>query len=444
MNVIHRSDPRLSRLLQSQKTRQGVEYVPSQFTLPFSHGKSSYVFHTLTKECAEVVLPSFCRAGEGYDELLERYYLVPRDKDECAFYENVLHLMRTFYNSEFCPLYTILPTLACNARCVYCYEAGTVPETMTEETAKQTVRYILNTRQKDKPVMILWFGGEPLLREKIIDQICRSLQDEGVKYISSMITNGSLITREIVEKMKSLWNLTNLQISMDGAEEDYLKRKRYCAPDNQYHRVMEAISMMSAEGIRVSVRCNVDGENLPRIPRFLDEMRAGVVNKDNVTVFLVPLDEMRSGENGFALWKEIQSMAPLIEKAGFKRVFEGDGTLRFRIFHCSSETGDPVIGPRGSLHPCKHCLNSQIGDIWNGISDAVKNLRAHRSEHILEKCRTCPFLPLCTPFDGCPVKDRECREVNRLFTMERLFRLAEEANQPDPDAPQSAGVIYSC
>ena len=72
---------------------------------------------------------------------------------------------------------------------------------MTEESAERTVRYILETRKPGKTVHISWFGGEPLLGEKIIDLICRRLSEEGIEFYSTMTTNGSLITDEVVHWM---------------------------------------------------------------------------------------------------------------------------------------------------------------------------------------------------------------------------------------------------
>lgn len=39
-----------------------------------------------------------------------------------------------------------------------------------------------------------------------------------------MISNGSLITPEIIEKMTGLWHLDRIRITMDGNESDYISR----------------------------------------------------------------------------------------------------------------------------------------------------------------------------------------------------------------------------
>lgn len=112
--------------------------------------------------------------------------------------------------------YVILPTTGCNARCVYCYEEGYAVKTMTSETADRLVDFICETRYDDT-VKLRWFGGEPLANAKIISYICKGLQERGVPYKSSMVTNASLLTKELAHEAKELWHLERVQVSLDGA-----------------------------------------------------------------------------------------------------------------------------------------------------------------------------------------------------------------------------------
>ena len=426
MNEIQSADKRLRRLLPLQKAQPDTEYIPSRFTMSFSHKGKQYVFNTLTKQCLEAELPSSCAGRDGYDDLIEGYFLVPQDRDECAFFESILAIMKAYYHDEEIPEYTLLTTFACNARCVYCYEEGSVPISMNAETADQAVRYIGGSRIGGKPVNIRWFGGEPLIGETMIDRICQGLQDNGVAFYSTMISNGSLVTPSIVEKMTGPWKFKSVQISMDGDEEDYKRRKRYCEYRDDYHRVMEGVNLMSEAGIPVTVRCNVDEENIRSVPRFLEDLRESVRFKKNVSVYLTPLDDVCFGENDLWMWKEILAVDPLIEAAGFKTISYGGIGLVFRIYHCVSAKGSPAIGPDGSLYPCKHCLKgSRYGDIWNGVTEDRAKKAFCGSDRVPVKCRECPFLPVCVPFSSCPVKDRQCREVQHLLTEEALCRLID-------------------
>jgi len=219
MLEIKKPDAALAKFLPPASPRPGIKYIPSQYALPFTHGGKDYIFHNLTKQCVEGALPASARAGEGWDELIAAHFLVPENKDECAWYNQISALMRAYSRKKGIRGYTILPTFGCNARCVYCYEEGMKQVTMTPEIEEQVIRYILGTHEGDK-VKLSWFGGEPLLGVRTIDRVCEGMREAGLDYKSSMISNGSLITPEIVKKMASDWNLSHIQISMDGADGD--------------------------------------------------------------------------------------------------------------------------------------------------------------------------------------------------------------------------------
>ena len=204
MVEIRKPDAALARILPPVSLRSDIDYVPSQYVLSFAAGNKRYVFNNLTKQCIEGTLPATARAGEGYDELICAQFLVPSDKDECAYYNEISALMRAFNRKKGIKSYTILPTFRCNARCIYCYEEGVTQTTMTPETVEQVIRFIVSTHA-GKKVKITWFGGEPLLGEGIIDRICEGLREAGVEYKSTIISNGSLISPEIISKMVREW-----------------------------------------------------------------------------------------------------------------------------------------------------------------------------------------------------------------------------------------------
>ena len=239
-------------------------------------------------------------------------------------------------------LYTILPTTACNARCTYCYERGIKPTTMTPEILRHSIQYIRNTQSGNK-VRIKWVGGEPLLCVGIIDQICAGLREAGLEYSATMISNGSLITPEIVRKMREDWNLMRVQISMDGAEPDYIARKQYPANPNAYHIVMERINLLAESGIRVTVRCNVDEENWNGIYAFLSDMKAAIYNKTNVWIYFAPLFRARCGKHDLAIWEKVLAAKPAIEKSGFHAKSSIFSDSHFRVFHCMADGGNVTI-----------------------------------------------------------------------------------------------------
>ncbi len=442
MNTINKPDEKLARILPPVIPKPETAYVPSQFAISFEHRGKHYVLNNLTKQCIEGELPDKARAGDGFDELITAQFLVPEKKDECAYYNQISTLMRTFGKKKGIRNYVILPTLGCNARCIYCYEEGMKQVTMTDEIVEQTIRFILNTRGGDA-VRLNWFGGEPLMFPGTIDRICEGMREAGVKYTSSMISNGSLITPEIIRKMKDDWNLKTIQVSMDGAEEDYIFRKNYRSKYDYYHTVMDALSRMSEAGISVNIRCNVDEDNWERIPRFLEDLKSGVTNKEKIGLYFGPLNDVRTSENDLSLWSKIVDAREEIVKAGFRASPFAAFHLRFRTNHCMADGSGVVIAPDGSLYPCEHCPpESRYGDIWNGITDEEARREFSSVDQIREMCRACPFLPECTGFSHCPVQEFHCREFRHMMTIDGLKRMLDR--QAEKDDNEGAEEVPVC
>ncbi len=420
------ADAALLKLLPPQEPRPDALYVPSQFVLTFTYGEKQYAFHTLTTQLLETELNVAAKQNMEKEALIRGLFLVPEEKDECAYYNSVASLMRLFQRKKGNRGFMILPTLACNARCVYCYEEGMKPVSMTEETADAVVRCIVETHAEE-PVKINWFGGEPLLRPDLIDRILEGLRAAGVRYTCGMVSNGSLITPETVAKMKGLWNVTGIQISVDGSEADYIARKQYSAYRNYYHTVMDAIDGMSAAGIRVLVRCNTDENVLPGIPQFLRDLSARVAHKENVQVYFAPLDQVRTGRDALIVWQRIMDLRPLIEAAGFRSYPLFNLNKPFRVYHCMADAGSVVIGPDGRLYPCEHCIpETCFGDVFRGTTDEAKRTAFCRTDTTREKCRKCTFLPTCTNFSTCPVQDTDCSKVKELILIDALKRFIDK------------------
>ncbi len=359
-------------------------------------------------------------------ELAEFRFLVEPDYDETAQYSRVLAVMRAMQKRSGFRSYTILPTTGCNARCIYCYEENWPVKTMTPEMADAVSDFICRTKQKGK-IKLQWFGGEPLCAPTIISRICRTLRDRGVEFHSSCITNGALLTPELLQEALGLWRLTDVQVSMDGAREDYEVRKRYVRPDlHNYDRVMDAVVMLADAGLDVVIRCNYDEENLPRLNDYLKDCQARFAGRKKVTIFFEQLLPIYDLERETARHCNIETVLDRAEAMGLNVI----SNVLSTHLKTSSCIADPygravVIDPLGGLHACDNrAFEAPLGTIFDGIIAPWLD----PGDRIAEECRRCPFLPTCTPFRKlcCPVDSPGCRVRRELLTRRALLALLDK------------------
>ncbi len=426
MKIIHKPDGHLLKLLRPQEPRKGVLYVPSRFVLSFDHRGRNYVFNTLTKECLETALPSAATGGGLFDDLIVKRFLVPSGTDECGLYNSVLGLSRIIEKKHDEPSYIIMKTLCCNARCVYCYQEGMQQSFMSNETAEETLRFILS-RHRGKTIDLTWYGGEPLLRESVIDLISGGLNDAGVSYSSIISTNGSLISPRTIEKMTGLWNMKQVNVSMDGDEQDYNSRKRYADRKDHYRPVMDAINAVSSAGITVSIRCNIDPDNISGVSRFIEDLSGRVKEKKKVYLYLSPLHEVRKSESILAVCEKMLSMKEVIRKSGFSVYTTGYVDLAFRSFHCMADGNGVTVTPDGDVYCCNFLIpESLVGNVRDGITHPEARESFGSVSVTREKCRNCVFLPECTPFSTCPKDFPLCREVRTMIETDDLRHLVDK------------------
>lgn len=448
MKELRQADPTLHKILPAQKLRPGARYRRSVFAVPYPDlnedrggegkrdGDRLLWFNTLTRQlvepacrlpdAGEVVTAEEAEADPELLELVRNFFLVPEDADETARYIKLYQIMHALIRTKDEKGFTILPTTACNARCVYCYEEGWRQQTMTREMALRVVDHIEKETPSGK-ITLLWFGGEPLAAVPVIDLICRELRAKEIAFSGEMITNGSLITEEVADKMSRRWNIRSVQVSMDGDERDYIARKQYVTPGDQYRGVFRAVRLLTDRGIRVHIRCNVDEDNIGGIESFLQDLSKAVPDRALVDVSLSALNQLRASDRAPIIWKKIVAAGPLLEKYGVSGKDHRFTLHDLRNYFCMAEMGTELILPDGSIYACElFSEESRLGNILEGPADREARKNFCRTDRVRDKCRDCPFLPECTPFASCPRVEARCREVYRICFEEQVRRFLQD------------------
>jgi len=136
--------------------------------------------------------------------LLDAGVIVPQDLDELAVIRerrDLRHLEKNFLGL------TIAPTLQCNFRCDYCFEAHP-NERMNADTEEALYKFIEEKSKNAKGISVTWYGGEPLLALKTLVRIQKYINEFGEKrgltINREMITNGFLLNPKAVSELNAL------------------------------------------------------------------------------------------------------------------------------------------------------------------------------------------------------------------------------------------------
>ena len=380
----------------------------SQYNLHISNGSTVLVFNTRTGNyilLPSVVYEDFKTLGFD-DDTLKQFeslgFYVQNNLDEFKVLQEDCN--RRLLNSKIHKL-RILTTTGCNAKCPYCYEKGVQHSFLSKETAQNITTFITSEIQSGDKIRIEWFGGEPLLNIDAIDfistQIKKSIPNN-VDFASNMITNGYLISSEIIDKMKNVWNLKQIQITLDGVDEDYEKVKGL--GKGSFEKVLENIKQLIANNIKVDILINFESNNIKQVDKLLCYLSETPFH-EHINVYPAKIFSNLTKRGFFDLEEETIIVNKLFRKYGFRK---GEALIP-RSFHTSCMASYPhfyTISPKGKIFKCdRHFLDKDaIADVKDNPQSSSLKKFVKSNLGVAEKCKKCVLYPLC--WGGC-FYDRE-------------------------------------
>ncbi len=163
-----------------------------------------------------------------YDEskILEAYQEITNLIDEGILYSKGV-LPSENYNPDEFEIKSMCLHVShdCNLRCKYCF-AGTGPygqerTTMSFETGKNAIDFLVNQAKNTSFLEIDFFGGEPLLNFSVVKQLVKYAREleikTGKKFDFSLTTNGMDLDEDIEDFIEQ--ESINLILSIDGRKE---------------------------------------------------------------------------------------------------------------------------------------------------------------------------------------------------------------------------------
>ncbi|RNC63277.1 radical SAM/SPASM domain-containing protein [Proteiniphilum sp. X52] len=394
-----------------KKSNYNVFFPKSNCVLSYNTFTDNYVlvshevYNTFEKEDIETLSSKFPSAFESFKQ---SGFIIDDERDELGTIR-LANRKQTFASRNY--FLMIYPTQDCNLKCWYCYENHVQNTCISEEVINATIKHIVNKIESKEidSLHLTFFGGEPLLffdttvypLLKQVNELCKI---SGISFYPFFVTNGSLITEEVVMKLKPFNPI--FQITLDGNRQKHDKVR--IGKSNNYptfDKIISALQLIS-DNISskysyvpriITVRINYDNQTL----KYTDEIIDALSNLDRskVSIHLERVWQTKNSVNE----EQRQQLKQTILKfsnAGFK---VGHGIFGLRSVSCPAEEYNyAVINYNGLVYKCNGrnlTPNTAEGKLlpdgtikWNEI-DLIKRLSKPTFEN--ERCINCVMLPQC-------------------------------------------------
>jgi len=294
-----------------------------------------------------------------------------------------------------------------------------------ELTRREALRLIEDLAELGVPVL-LFSGGEPLLREDIFD-LLNCAAGNGIRTVLS--TNGTLITPEVAARLSEA-GVAYVGISLDGPEKT---NDEFRGASGAYNEALNGIRHCKAAGMKVGLRFTMGRANYRHVGK-----QFALAEREEISrlcfYHLVPAGRAGALEEGMLRPRETRRVVDQILDTTRARHLEGKPVEVLTVDnHCDapylylrlcredpdraqkvmellrmnggnrSGTGVACVNWDGSVFPDQFWRTQSVGnvrvkpfsEIWSDPSiDLLRKLRDRRN-HLEGRCGTCRWLDIC-------------------------------------------------
>jgi uncharacterized protein len=336
----------------------------------------------------------------------------------------------------------LVMNLDCNLACRYCFEGKRKGgQYMTKKTADDFIGFVKKTVRMQKEIreiLITYYGGEPLLSRELIISISERLksfaEDKGLRLKLYLTTNGTLLTKETVKRLKPL-GLKEALVTLDGPSDIHNSFRPFKGGTGSFDAIVKNIKDVGSR-VRIALNGNFVKDNYRRFPALLDYLEdEGIDISKMPSVQFSPV-VAESEDFGPGFHEGCASVSePWFPSASVwlrEEILKRKGRqVRTEPGLCMMEYENNIlVNYDGGIYKCPGLIGREefrIGDIRSGTED-------YRKSHNLDnwkcdECLDCVYLPLC--FGGCRymklvrggnMKGVDCRKEFFDAALEKLVR----------------------
>ncbi|MBQ2701710.1 MAG: thioether cross-link-forming SCIFF peptide maturase [Clostridia bacterium] len=309
----------------------------------------------------------------------------------------------------------------CNFRCRYCFaDEGAYHskrESMSLETAKAAVDFLLKNSGKRKVLEMDFFGGEPLMNFDVLKKTVEYAKAEGEKagkkFLFTTTTNALLLNDEVIEFFNA--EMENVVLSLDGRKEVHDAIRKSVNGKGTFDLIIDKIKkFISLRGDKsYYVRGTFTAKNLDfaKDVVFIAEQGVDSISMEPVVTEIPDLQIKK--EHLPTIEKEYENLCEEYlkfheEGKGFNFFhfnidLEGGPCLSKRVSACGAGNEYFSVVPNGDLYPCHQFagdLDFRMGSVTEGI--VRPELREKFKNSCLftrKKCENCFAKFICS--GGC-------------------------------------------
>lgn len=316
---------------------------------------------------------------------------------------------------------TICPTMGCNFDCPYCFEdhrPGRMSSKVQDDVVELTKRMLDATNAET--LVVVWFGGEPLLMPDIIEDLSARLipvaREKKVNYEAEIITNGYLLNQNILDMLDRV-KVNQMQITLDGLGPTHDATRHLAGGGGTFDKIVSNLRNLNFP-FPVKVRQNVHEGNIAEADELKEYlMDIARESGNNIIPYRYPVDLNEVSVSRGADVTLLRSKDMILTELDYD-------TNWFRLgkssFCGATELNNISVDDRGNLIKCwenvdKQELSFGTADKWDP-KDPIRT--ASNPDNLTrfmncalpladEECMDCIWLPKCA--GGCPVKRLEGR-----------------------------------
>lgn len=324
----------------------------------------------------------------------------------------------------------------CNLACTHCYSrSGPGRSTEGELSTAEALAVIDDLADMGVP-LILFTGGEPLMRDDIWD-LATHAKSRGLKMALS--TNGTLITGDIARRIREC-GIEYAGISLDGAKA--ATHDRFRNLPGAFERSLAAFGACREAGLRCGVRVTLTTENCTELGDLVD-LSLGLGASRFCLYWLVPagrandsyarlqLDRTEVTDALSLLYRKAKETDPTtmefltvdapqdsihllasMEQDGSADLADARELLASLKGGCSAGTRVANIDTQGNVFPCQFArsMEFRVGNvrdqpfsrIWADTKNPVLTLFRDKQASFKGRCGACSYRDLCG--GGCRVR----------------------------------------